>query len=962
MKRLFSQFRNRFRGQGLVEFAIALPLLLLMLFGIIEFGRLLQAWLTVQNSARFGLRYLVTGEYKPEYCQYATTALSLGAADTYDGDPANDCNVPDSYGNDARELTDRLVDWARLPSAVDVARVGATGLAINDAISGSYLDFLSTHLLSYFGNTLDPRYYHVTICSYRDSQQDGSRDFILYENYRPPRCYDSINGYLMDDAGGPGDRVRIHVTYNHPMILPFLSNWWPSVPLNAWREGIVERFRTSRISGITSQIVSEEPSDCNQIVITSMQRFGESLGFNISNYNTAPGFLTSTSLTWPAEWNSELSNVFYFDAFTMSHGVGAYYDPASPVTSSPVVAGGTDLVIPGNGGTRAWGAYMVNWPADEEIPSVGVFGVDLTIELPDLVCNFHQTLTLEPPPPTPTSTPLPDCTPYWLDDFSFTSTDKLLINLHNDSIDAVEVERVILDWDYAERIGEMTAYRSLRTRDFRWGGGLSVMWTGPDYDSWTDTAVDIPANWRGPFQLDANSVSRIRTDFDGNWSTFTTDGQVVPSDFGMEVHLDIVGTGPEIDCIVRRPAVQRPLPIPNCNLYTMTDFTMGDNGLIELSLRNGDVLASQITSIVLDWFYVEQLTANLGDTSTRIDWFQYNGSTVWGNGANDSESPTDTSADSPSTWTGPLNFDPGNTYTFRVDIDRNSESPVNWLSFLGVGTADFGITINFDNGCVLDRPPVERPVASPTPNCDLVYTSDTRISGDDFEFRIFNNNAATMYLTNSTLVWPNNWAPNSFYFNYVQFNGNRYYDPAGAIYYSPVTTAAPRVPLSGLSNAWWENDFNNWPPSISSMGVFSGDLTFEFDNGLICPLFSELVVTPTPTFTNSPTPTITRTPTRTNTPTRTLTPSITPTPSRTGTPTNTHTPTRTPTRTNTPTFTYTPSRTGTATWTPTASNTFTPTFTRTPTLTFTPTPTGPTRTPTYTPTICLTPPDLGGCR
>ncbi len=70
----------------------------------------------------------------------------------------------------------------------------------------------------------------------------------------------------MDDAGGPGDRVRIMVSFNYETIVPFISNWWPIVPLTTWREGIVERFRTSRISGIGSQIIvvpTESPTPTN---------------------------------------------------------------------------------------------------------------------------------------------------------------------------------------------------------------------------------------------------------------------------------------------------------------------------------------------------------------------------------------------------------------------------------------------------------------------------------------------------------------------------------------------------------------------------------------------------------------------------------------------------------------------------------------------------------------------------
>ena len=73
--RLFKKYRHP--AQGLVEFALALPVLLLLLFGVIEFGRFLQAWLALENGARFGVRYAITGNFDPQYCDDAGAALGL---------------------------------------------------------------------------------------------------------------------------------------------------------------------------------------------------------------------------------------------------------------------------------------------------------------------------------------------------------------------------------------------------------------------------------------------------------------------------------------------------------------------------------------------------------------------------------------------------------------------------------------------------------------------------------------------------------------------------------------------------------------------------------------------------------------------------------------------------------------------------------------------------------------------
>ena len=59
----FSPLKRRDRGQAMVEFVISLPILLFVIFGIIEFARMAFAWMAVQNAARFGVRYAVTGEF-----------------------------------------------------------------------------------------------------------------------------------------------------------------------------------------------------------------------------------------------------------------------------------------------------------------------------------------------------------------------------------------------------------------------------------------------------------------------------------------------------------------------------------------------------------------------------------------------------------------------------------------------------------------------------------------------------------------------------------------------------------------------------------------------------------------------------------------------------------------------------------------------------------------------------------
>jgi hypothetical protein len=83
------------RGTAMVEFALVAGIFFLVVFGIIDFARLFQSWVTVQHAAREGARYALTGrvecdiaeddrsaciQYKAER---ATTGLT-GAPDDVD--------------------------------------------------------------------------------------------------------------------------------------------------------------------------------------------------------------------------------------------------------------------------------------------------------------------------------------------------------------------------------------------------------------------------------------------------------------------------------------------------------------------------------------------------------------------------------------------------------------------------------------------------------------------------------------------------------------------------------------------------------------------------------------------------------------------------------------------------------------------------------------------------------------
>lgn len=320
VSRVFQGVLRRARAhpaQSMVEFALTLPFLLMLLFGIIEFGRLLQAWLALENGARFAVRYAVTGGFDVQYCDEAATALgkeistpaysedltgvrttihkTYAQLDMLDG-TAN-CRIPYEFVeggvttriSNAEEVGGALQDWARIPSIRGVAISGASGIAVNlsPTVSGDYLSLLNrafetnTYETTYRGNPGEAGYFGISMCSTRSYARTdpatkvsstfgfqfnpnkqsyptipvgaNTADFVYPIFCQLVRAPGTVTR-VIDDAGGPGDRVRVILTYRHTLVTPFLSNWWPTLRLSAEREGVVEKFRTSRVVGLSGPI------------------------------------------------------------------------------------------------------------------------------------------------------------------------------------------------------------------------------------------------------------------------------------------------------------------------------------------------------------------------------------------------------------------------------------------------------------------------------------------------------------------------------------------------------------------------------------------------------------------------------------------------------------------------------------------------------------------------------------
>ncbi len=132
------------RGQGMVEFALILPLLLLVIFLLIEGALLLQAYLAVQHAAREAARWAITYQ-PPQGCKLEGNPLNKDHCDPSDPCTNLNANPPFVYppydyrqpGNncdpqeDVNEYNARRVAMIKM-----IALEQAVGLRINQSALG----------------------------------------------------------------------------------------------------------------------------------------------------------------------------------------------------------------------------------------------------------------------------------------------------------------------------------------------------------------------------------------------------------------------------------------------------------------------------------------------------------------------------------------------------------------------------------------------------------------------------------------------------------------------------------------------------------------------------------------------------------------------------------------------------------------------------------------------------------
>lgn len=93
MKKLIKKRFKSEKGQAMVEFALILPILLLIICGIIDFGWMFYNQLSLDNACREGARYSVVNS------DIATTQIEQHIKNTFKGPNADDLEISIVFSN-----------------------------------------------------------------------------------------------------------------------------------------------------------------------------------------------------------------------------------------------------------------------------------------------------------------------------------------------------------------------------------------------------------------------------------------------------------------------------------------------------------------------------------------------------------------------------------------------------------------------------------------------------------------------------------------------------------------------------------------------------------------------------------------------------------------------------------------------------------------------------------------------
>lgn len=671
---------RRRKGQTLAEFAITLPILLILLFGIIEFGRIFQAWVTLQNAARTAVRYATTGSYDDKRYNIDTIVPCVstdqrGTRQKITPDPLFASYFIDGYKGGSESLfatwydgsdcdpgsdndQERRKDILRIVSIIDQARIGAAGLSLppnpNDATMAGVTNELYSVWDRPIKDSSSKGWFNVMICSSRAFANDKSHTYEeVYKGVGTSTTRIRFATIMKDSDSANSSWYAGDVSGNYPYCM--LNEVQPSDANATNNAGI----RWLDAGG---------PGDQITLTVT---------------YNHP--LITPLGLTQYIQMQTRRTAVN--ESFRASKAVLA------PQGSSPI-GGSFDTPTP--------------LPPTNTLPPP---------------TNTPKPPTNTPKPPTPTASPIPpfSCSKITVSDVSF-FTNQAFVNITNDNAQSTSLVRVRLNWStLSDYPGMFVSVMSLNSE---------AHWLGKDTQPNTDSIAasdnqdptlpgDIPTSdrsvfgggtlstWQVVFNNGPNSLGQYFTPFTFGGSIFSflaPDGVTI-----CDIKLDLTDVPTNTPTPANQPTATKTFT-PNCASSQVTVSFAGFDqfGVVKFTVQNQRPVVAPLSAMNITWPQRQAGVLNLAkvtvggsnpdDTATVVVW-------RGGSATASPAFPGDFTANSVSAalnvqnadgmWVSNFTFPPNSTTTIYLDFDGTSSTLPNAFNMVA---SDFNGTF-FTIGC-----------------------------------------------------------------------------------------------------------------------------------------------------------------------------------------------------------------------------------------------------------------------
>jgi hypothetical protein len=678
------------KGQTLAEFALTLPILLLLLFGIIEFGRLFQAWVSLQNSARAAARYASTGQPFNQ----RQTSINL------------DNIVPCISAANNRGTT-TTVAGTSVGAPVTVFENNAVPAAQNESLFATWTG----------GIDCDPG--RVESAAWRG---DMVRMLMIYGEARRGAAGLFLEGprYPVAPADVTQDNLRtfIHESFRRPMVGSTGAGWL-GITICSGRNFLRSKAANESTHGLVDNsgryvMDYDEPQP--------ICRLNE-----IINNTNGSNAINNAGRSWmdPGDPGRPVNIVVMFNHPLIT--------PIAPIVSTRDPDSGRYYIPMQARRTAINESYRATRAAESlGVPDGSIVSVPPTAS-PTLTPSHTPTLTLTPShtstaTPTFTASPLPpfSCAGITVSNLELFQ-DRVFIDIRNANADPTELEQVSLVWpatvlggdgvNPAPFSGMQVFSMTLDSEDIWQVASPTQARTSPVNTSVVTTGTWLTTSnrgisagqtriWEGRFRNGPNPLSDYVTIYDFANTKFWFDNPNTPAtNLDCEIALTIATPTPTQTRNVNFTITPTPTNTgtPDCasSLLRVESVSFDNFGVVRLQVVNNRTVNGTLTGFTINWanlvtgppgpnFAAGAITlrrVTIGG-SGPADPSSYR---VWdsGGGTQDASSPTRGGDNAPAegVWSGNYNFPPRSTTFVYLDFDgianRWSDNGGQWSDLNG---------------------------------------------------------------------------------------------------------------------------------------------------------------------------------------------------------------------------------------------------------------------------------------